>query len=220
MTKKQRLRSEYKRARANALARVRRARKAGYDIGVNIPKIPKRVTQESIDYINRVLSGENIRKKSVWRSLYFDIEFKGTKKKEIREQRKREREMFTDDGGWGSGGDSSGEWTELGELEITDDEGRTIISNLLYEFSKLNQQRAYEILEEWLRSFVHTMGYAEAGRIIEEAANKGIVPAVTVEDSERMAVEKTKRYIRQLMELSGEYSEGKIDEVMNEIEFI
>lgn len=217
MAKKQQLVSDYRRARANALARVRRARRAGYSVDIRIPKIPKRVTQKSIDYINRVLSSENIRKKSVWRSIYFDVEFKGTERKKIRQQMKREREIFSDEGEWGGTGK---EWGDPGELEITDDEGRTIISNLLYEFSKLNQQRAYEVLEEWLRGFSFTMGYAEAGRIIEESANKGIVPTVTIEDSERKAVEKTKRYIRQLMEISGEYSDERVDEIMNEIEFI
>lgn len=216
-----RIRDEYKRVRKNALARLRYWERKGYIVDIEIPKIPKRITEGSINKIKNTLSRERIEKKSIWVSTETGEIIRGTERASIRKALKEDMELWKKrEVGEGTEGVYEGVVGGEDFIVLDDAAGMTVVNNLLYEFSKLNQMRAYEVFSEWLSGWVGTMGAGYVGTILERAARSGLKVSVTEADSERKAVEKTKNYIYRILDLSDEYDSDTIVDMLNDLDYI
>lgn len=65
MTKKEELRIEYFRQRKRIQATKRRYKKQGFDVNFNLPKIPKNITQASVDRLTKI-KPKQIQEKSIY----------------------------------------------------------------------------------------------------------------------------------------------------------
>lgn len=175
----------YKRQRKRILNYVNDMKHRGYDTrDVSIPKIPKIITEASVRNLQRITP------------------------KKLRQQM-----YYISNTGEYARATNRVAVARLRKEELSDLVSRTTIDNFLTEVKYMDSDRAYDIVSEWLAKWVATEGEEFVAESLEAMARKGEKFKITEYDSWRRMQDKTIRYLKQTMQLSGEYSMEHIEEI-------
>lgn len=175
----------YKAQRKRILNYVSDMKRRGYDTSeVSIPKIPKRITEASVRRLQSITP-----------------------------QKLRQQMYYISDTGEYARASNRVAVKRLRKEELSDLVSQTTIDNFLTEVKYMDSGRAYDIVSEWLGKWVATEGEEFVAESLEGMAREGRKFTITEYDSWRRIQEKTIMYLKQTMQLSGEYSMEHIEEI-------
>lgn len=182
----------YKKERKRVLGYLARKRREGYYIGdINVPKIPKRITEGSVRKLLKMTPRE-MRKKIYYVSAAGELANINNKGKVKRLRRE--------------------DYQEGGVYAMK------VLENFYAEIEQTGNDRAYSLVNDWMSSWIARDGAEMVAEALEEAANKGVRLEVYAYGSPRLISQAVLRFARETFRLSGEYSEAKIEEMVEEIE--
>ena len=207
------LQIEYRKARRNLLARIRRLEKKGIVVEP-IPAIPKRITSNSINRLNK-LTRKKLKEKKV---IKFDVETGEILEEITRPKRKKK--------------------TEVSEILIQTSETKPteyisydrmtdiIITNVMSELSSVKSyisrpeaRSNVDKIEHTINSLIVQYGKHEVSMALNKANAEDKITLPLMYDDEATA-----RFLIDIMsflsEIGGEFAESEFDNIMNEFESI
>lgn len=228
MTKKERLKKEYKKQRDRVRAAERRLVKQGYELLFEMPKIPKKITEGSVRKLQKITPKE-IRKGSTWTDITTGEKVEGERQAYIRRLKKEQKESpyqggIPDDWDVQAGQPEIPQIeepyepqgiheTEVG-LEVSEDElvNQRILEVFVDELYATNNRIAINLVMKWLEGLIHRMGKSYAASLIKEANDRGIQLEVTPYESDGVE-EKVDDYLQRIVLLDPESGQFVADQL-------
>lgn len=178
MSKKQELIKQYRRIRKNVLSNVRRLSREGYLIDLEIPKIPKRITESSIRNISRY-TPDYLRSKSDFLDVTTGEVVDYTEREKIRQLRREQRSY----------------------IKI-----QRIINVIYEEIEAALNFKASMIIKQWFDSYRMRMGDEYVAEVITKAAENGVQFEINIYASDEEAIkQQANEYIERIMAFDDEY---------------
>lgn len=214
MKKKQptQLQIEYRKARRNLQARVRRLEKKGFMVEP-IPAIPKRITRGSINRLNK-LTRKKLKETKV--TIKFDVETGEILEEITRTKRKKKAEKHSE---------LTAE-TETPEYISYDRMTDIIITNVMSELSSVKSyisrpeaRNNVDKIEHTINSLISQYGKREVATALNKANAEDKITLPLMYDDEATA-----RFLIDIMsflsEIGAEFAESEYDNIINEFESI
>lgn len=182
----------YKKERSRVLHYIARKKREGYYVGdIKVPSIPKKIGEGSVRRLQK-FTPEKMRK-----GIYY---ISATGEVAPLSNNKAVKQLKYED------------YHEGGIYAMS------VLNNFSNEVEQLGNRRADRMVNEWLSSWIMRDGAELVAEALEKAANSGIKLEVTEYGSDRRISETVIRFARETFRLSGEYSEGYIEDLVEEME--
>ena len=206
------LQIEYRKARRNLQARVRRLEKNGIMVEP-IPAIPKRITRSSINRLNK-LTRKKLKETKV--TIKFDVETGEILEEITRTKRKKKAEKHSE----------LTAKTETPEYISYDRMTGIIITNVMSELSSVKSyisrpeaRNNVDKIEHTINSLISQYGKREVATALNKANAEDKITLPLMYDDEATA-----RFLIDIMsflsEIGAEFAESEYDNIMNEFESI
>lgn len=206
------LQIEYRKARRNLQARVRRLEKKGFMVEP-IPAIPKRITRDSINRLNK-LTRKKLKETKV--TIKFDVETGEILEEITRTKRKKKAEKHSE---------LTAE-TETPEYISYDRITDIIITNVMSELSSVKSyisrpeaRNNVDKIEHTINSLISQYGKREVATALNKANAEDKITLPLMYDDEATA-----RFLIDTMsflsEIGAEFAESEYDNILNEFESI
>lgn len=193
MTKKDKLKKEYKKERRRVLRRVRELNKKDKLFMGKVPEIPKTITQGSINRLKKI-SNQYIKDKSVYIDKDTGETFK-YKRDYILSKENKQREAVQKD------------------LPRQED----MLINAYLDNARKFPKVAYPYLSGWLKALINSRGKKEVAYMLQEAENAGVSLTWDIAYKESEIENYAHKLLDYLPEID-KFTKDRLDDMLDEIE--